>query len=168
VAGGAFRNTPLPVDRWGQAPADHHLGDRRNPRTAAIIRETAPTPLITLMPDWSERKEEVQAQGYRGQRSEEPPEHAALTVAEPIRPDRPQPDLGPKIQHAAMLIEDSLGRTASSMPPHRWRVPQALARKSRRPVLPLKIHHLPKISIMPHLAIPAANFPMEGAATAAG
>jgi hypothetical protein len=71
-------------------------------------------------------------------------------MAEPIRPDRPQPDLVPKIQHADMLVEDSLGRTAA--------LTEGLS----------KIRHLPKISIRSHLTIPAADFATEGAATAIG
>jgi hypothetical protein len=57
-----------------------------------------------------------------------------------------------------MLIEGSLWRTTTSTLLHRQRVSLAPAGTPHRPVLPLKIHHLPKISIKPHLAIPTTDF----------
>jgi hypothetical protein len=95
------------------------------------------------MPDWSERKEAIQAQGYRCRQSEEPPEHAAPTVAKPIRPDRPKPVLGPKTQHAAMLVEDSLGCTASSTSPHRRRA-SGTGRNTAPPCAPVEDPPSPK------------------------
>jgi hypothetical protein len=63
-----------------------------------------------------------------------------------------------------MLIEDSLWRTTTTTLPPRQRVSLAPTGTPHRPVLPLKIHHLPKISIKPHIAIPTTDFATEGAA----
>lgn len=109
----------------------------------------------------TKRKEAVQAQGCRCRRSE---------MSRQTTLPRPWPnpssqiglrlDLAPMIQHAAMLVEDSLGRTASTSPPHR--------RRALSPCDPNVIPPSPEEPSGPQLADPAAVFHAEGAVTAAG
>jgi hypothetical protein len=159
----ASRNTPLLADQWGQAPADHHLGDRRNPRTATIIRETVcrQSPPCRI--------------GRRGRRYSK---CKAVDVGDPRSRQNmpPRPWLNPSDQIGLNQISARRSSTPPCSSKTRWGAPpprhrrinegpQGLAETPRRPVLPLKIHHLPKISIRPHLAISVADFAAEGAAT---